>query len=40
MRKRFFSEAAPLQRAEFAFFRPRETANYDSYRLAYEMLTE
>ena len=40
MRKRFFSEAAPLQSAEFAFFRPRETANYDSYRRAYVMLTE
>lgn len=24
MRKRFFSEAAPLQSTEFAFFRPRE----------------
>jgi hypothetical protein len=38
--KEFFSEAAPLQSAEFAFFRPREAANYDSYRRAYVMLTE
>jgi hypothetical protein len=36
----FFSEAAPLQSSEFAFFRPREAANYDSYRRAYVMLTE
>ena len=34
MRKR------PLQSSEFAFFRPREAANYDSYRRAYVMLTE